>query len=86
MSSTSKRVEERLKEREDEYIRYKQFDVLVGTFNVNNRQAPPTILLEQWLYQVTDKEKHIPDIVAVGFQEIDTSGGAYIYDDNKKEY
>ncbi|CAF4470898.1 unnamed protein product, partial [Adineta steineri] len=26
-----------------------------------------------------------PDIIAVGFQEIDTSGGAYIYDDKKKE-
>ena len=89
MSHSSKRLETRLKEREDEYTRYKQFYVLVGTFNVNNRQAPPNILLEQWLTQVTDndekKEKHVPDIIAVGFQEIDTSGGAYIYDDKKKE-
>ncbi|CAF0889558.1 unnamed protein product [Adineta steineri] len=90
MSNSPKRLEIRLKEREDEYICYKQFSVLVGTFNVNNRQAPTNILLEQWLYQVTDndeetKEKYIPDIIAVGFQEIDTSGGAYIYDDKKKE-
>jgi len=89
MSNLSKRLEIRLKEREDEYICYKQFYILVGTFNVNNRQAPTNILLEQWLYQVRDqeenKQKYIPDIIAVGFQEIDTSGGAYIYDDKKKE-
>ncbi len=89
MSNSSKRLEVRLKEREDEYISYKQFYVLVGTFNVNNRQAPANILLEQWLSQVTDneetKERIFPDIIAVGFQEIDTSSGAYIYDDKKKE-
>jgi hypothetical protein len=89
MSNLPKRLEIRLKEREDEYICYKQFYILVGTFNVNNRSAPANILLEQWLYQVTDneedKEKYIPDIIAVGFQEVDTSGGAYIYDDKKKE-
>jgi len=82
MSNSSNRLEIRLKEREDEYICYKQFYILVGTFNVNNRQAPSNILLEEWLCQVTDneekKEKYIPDIIAVGFQEIDTSGGAYI--------
>ena len=89
MSNTSSRLEIRLKEREDEYTSYKQFYVLVGTFNVNNRQAPSNILLQQWLQQVTNreetKEEYIPDIIAVGFQEIDTSGGAYIYDDKKKE-
>lgn len=86
MPNSSKRFEIRLKEREDEYTLYKQFYILVGTFNVNNRQAPSNILLEQWLEQVTDnKDKLIPDIIAVGFQEIDTSGGAYIYDDKKKE-
>ncbi|UJR15004.1 hypothetical protein I4U23_001981 [Adineta vaga] len=89
MTNSSKRLEAHLKLREDEYTRYEQFHVLVGTFNVNNRQAPSNILLEQWLYQVTDKEDkkeiYLPDIIAVGFQEIDTSGGAYIYDDKKKE-
>ncbi|CAF5031164.1 unnamed protein product, partial [Rotaria sp. Silwood1] len=91
MSNSSKRLEIRLKEREDEYTCYKQFYVLVGTFNVNNRQAPSNILLEEWLYQVNDNNNenkqqiYIPDIIAVGFQEIDTSGGAYIYDDKKKE-
>jgi hypothetical protein len=89
MSNKSKRLEIRLREREDEYTHYNQFYILVGTFNVNNRSTPTNILLEQWLYQVTDneenKQKYIPDIIAVGFQEIDTSGGAYIYDDKKKE-
>jgi hypothetical protein len=89
MTNSSKRLEICLKEREDEYIYYKQFYILVGTFNVNNRPAPTNILLEQWLSQVTNneekKEIYFPDIIAVGFQEIDTSSGAYIYDDRKKE-
>jgi len=83
------RLEKRLKEREDEYITYKQFHILVGTFNVNNRQPPSNTSLEEWLYSVTNnednKENILPDIIAVGFQEIDTSSGAYIYDDKKKE-
>ena len=76
----------RLKEREDEYIIYEQFHVLVGTFNVNNRSSPPNILLEEWLDQTApNEEKVTPDIIAVGFQEVDTSGGAYLYDDKRKE-
>jgi hypothetical protein len=85
----TKRLEKRLNEREDEYITYKQFHILVGTFNVNNRQPPSNTFLEEWLYSVTkvddNKEYILPDIIAVGFQEIDTSSGAYIYDDRKKE-
>jgi hypothetical protein len=85
----TKRLEKRLQEREDEYIIYKQFHILVGTFNVNNRQPPSNTLLEDWLYHVTktddNKKETFPHIIAVGFQEIDTSSGAYIYDDRKKE-
>lgn len=85
----SKRLEKRLKEREDEYITYKQFPLLVGTFNVNNRQPPSNTLLEDWFENVmkneNGKQTIAPDIIAVGFQEIDTSSGAYIYDDKKKE-
>ena len=90
MSQSSTRLEIRLKEREDEYTSYKQFHVFVGTFNVNNRQAPHERSLDEWFRQATSNgdEKQtvtVPDILAVGFQEIDTSGGAYLYDDKKKE-
>ena len=89
MSNSSKRLEIRLKEREDEYTRYERFYIHVGTFNVNDRQPPPNAALAEWLHQVTDTEankpNYIPDIIAVGFQEIDTSGGAYLYDDKEKE-
>ena len=85
----TKRLEKRLKEREDEYMIYKPYHVVVGTFNVNNRQPPAHILLQEWLHSVTKSnglsEEILPDIVAVGFQEIDTSGGAYIFDDKRKE-
>ena len=53
---------------------------------IDNHQ--PILYLEEWLYRVTDDDHHkqqiLPDIIAVGFQEIDTSSGAYIYDDKKK--
>ncbi|CAF1418116.1 unnamed protein product [Adineta ricciae] len=85
----TKRLEKRLKEREDDYMIYKPYHVVVGTFNVNNRQPPAHILLQEWLHSVTKNdglsEETLPDIIAVGFQEIDTSSGAYIYDDKKKE-
>lgn len=80
----NKRLEHRLREHEDEYLTYKQFPIFVGTFNVNNRQPATTTFLTEWLF--CGEEKNIvPEIIAVGFQEIDTSGGAYIYDDRKKE-
>jgi hypothetical protein len=81
----SKRLEKRLKDREDEYTTYKQFHILIGTFNVNNRQAPSNTLLEEWICNARNNEEILPDIIALGFQEIDTSSGAYIYDDKKKE-
>ncbi|CAF4773302.1 unnamed protein product [Rotaria sp. Silwood1] len=84
----TKRLEKHLKERENEYIINKQFHILIGTFNVNNRQSPSNTLLEEWFCRLTDhshKQHIIPDIIAIGFQEIDTSSGAYIYDDKRKE-
>lgn len=80
----NKRLELRLREHEDEYLTYKQFPIFVGTFNVNNRQPPANTLLEEWLFCGEEKDI-VPEIIAVGFQEIDTSGGAYIFDDRKKE-
>lgn len=89
MSNSAKRLESRLKEREDEYIRYKQFHFLIGTFNVNNRSAPESVLLDEWFEQKTNNDEQstriVPDVIAVGFQEIDTSTGAYVFDDKRKE-
>lgn len=82
---TKERLEKRFKDREDEYFTYEQFYVLIGTFNVNNRTAPAAVLLDEWIYRQIENSRRFPDIIAVGFQEIDTSGGAYIYDDRKKE-
>ncbi|CAF0800932.1 unnamed protein product [Didymodactylos carnosus] len=81
INDSNRRLEDKLKEREDEYTCYKQFYILCGTFNVNNRQPPSTVSLNEWICRA----EQIPDIIAVGFQEIDTSGGAYLYDDKKKE-
>jgi hypothetical protein len=88
-ADTHKRLEKRFKEREDEYTTYQPFYILIGTFNVNNRAAPSTTSIDEWLTRQIESEGQRmtfgPDIIAVGFQEIDTSSGAYIYDDKKKE-
>ena len=84
-SDTKERLEKRFKDREDEYFTYEPFYVLIGTFNVNNRTAPTNVLLDEWIHRQIENSRRFPDIIAVGFQEIDTSSGAYIYDDRKKE-
>lgn len=84
-SDTKERLEKRFKDREDEYFTYEQCYVLIGTFNVNNRSAPANVILDEWLHRQIENSRRFPDIIAVGFQEIDTSSGAYIYDDRKKE-
>ena len=88
VTDNNRRLEKRLKDREHEYTNYENFHILIGTFNVNNQQAPRH-LLEEWLVREIKEQNQkcnvLPDIIAVGFQEIDTSSGAYIMDDKKKE-
>ncbi|KAI3482523.1 hypothetical protein L1887_54828 [Cichorium endivia] len=52
--------------------------ISVGTFNVNGqlpREDIPTIVgLKRWLRAEED-----PDLIVLGFQELDTSSGAYLY-------
>ena len=52
--------------------------ISVGTFNVNGHLPPddiPTLIgLKKWL-----RAEHDPDLIVLGFQEVDTSSGAYLY-------
>jgi phosphatidylinositol-bisphosphatase len=68
-----------LKLKEPEYIQHQQFCIFVGTWNVNGQ--PPTVSLRSWLS--CDEEP--PDLYAIGFQEIDLSKEAFLFNDTPRE-
>ncbi|XP_060527450.1 inositol polyphosphate 5-phosphatase OCRL isoform X2 [Cylas formicarius] len=68
-----------LKLREAEFTQKHEFTIFVGTWNVNGQ--PPTISLRSWL----SYDQHPPDVYAVGFQELDLSKEAFIFNDTPRE-
>lgn len=57
----------------------KNYSIFVGTWNLNGQ--PPTTSLRPWLS--CDSEP--PDLYAVGFQEIDLSKEAFLFNDTPRE-
>ncbi|CAH1115120.1 unnamed protein product [Psylliodes chrysocephalus] len=68
-----------LKLKEAEYTQKQEFTIFVGTWNVNGQ--PPTISLRDWL----SFDENPPDLYAVGFQEIDLSKEAFLFNDTPRE-
>lgn len=66
--------------KEDDYTYSKTFRIFVGTWNVNG-QPPNGINLDQWL----SCDKTPPDIYAIGFQELDLSKEAFLFNDTPRE-
>lgn len=65
--------------REEAYTDLKQIRVLLGTYNVNGQ--PPLTGLADWLAVDT----HPPDIYAIGFQELDLSKEAFLFNETPRE-
>ncbi|XP_066260889.1 inositol polyphosphate 5-phosphatase OCRL isoform X1 [Euwallacea similis] len=68
-----------LKLRDSEFTEKQEFTVFVGTWNVNGQA--PTAPLKPWL----SCNDNPPDVYAVGFQEIDLSKEAFIFNDTPRE-
>ncbi|KAJ8984771.1 hypothetical protein NQ317_012134 [Molorchus minor] len=68
-----------LKLKEPDYTEKQEFTIFVGTWNVNGQ--PPTVSLRPWLSSDQDP----PDLYAIGFQEIDLSKEAFLFNDTPRE-
>ncbi|KAL3268546.1 hypothetical protein HHI36_007653 [Cryptolaemus montrouzieri] len=68
-----------LKLKEPEFTQYQEFTLFIGTWNVNGQL--PSISLKPWLSSDDDP----PDLYAVGFQEIDLSKEAFLFNDTPRE-
>ena len=66
--------------KEDDYTYTETFRIFVGTWNVNG-QPSNGITVEEWLS--CDEEP--PDLYAIGFQELDLSKEAFLFNDTPRE-
>ncbi|XP_076049020.1 type II inositol 1,4,5-trisphosphate 5-phosphatase-like isoform X2 [Oratosquilla oratoria] len=65
--------------REDAYTNVHKFTVFLGTWNVNGQ--PAMIGLKEWLSIDEDP----PDVYAIGFQELDLSSEAFLFNTSPQE-
>lgn len=73
----------RTEEREAEYTRYERYRIFVGTWNVNGQLTTEERQMRE-AFLAVDAE-HPPDFYAIGFQELDLSKEAYLFDNYTRE-
>ncbi len=73
----------RTEEREAEYTRYERYRIFVGTWNVNGQQTNEEAAMREAFLGVDRQQP--PDFYAIGFQELDLSREAYLFDNYQRE-
>ncbi|XP_043285885.1 inositol polyphosphate 5-phosphatase OCRL isoform X2 [Venturia canescens] len=66
--------------KEDDYTYTEKFRIFIGTWNVNGQPANG-ITVEEWL----SSDDEPPDLYAIGFQELDLSKEAFLFNDTPRE-
>ncbi|KAG8036817.1 hypothetical protein G9C98_004139 [Cotesia typhae] len=66
--------------KEDDYTYTETLRIFIGTWNVNG-QSPNDVALDEWL----SNDQVPPDIYAIGFQELDLSKEAFLFNDTPRE-
>ncbi|KAJ2802042.1 hypothetical protein H4R20_003431 [Coemansia guatemalensis] len=84
-------IADSLKKRQQEFMDEQRIRAFVGTWNVNGRAAAETADLSEWLGFVPATEDEpvditkVPELVVVGFQELDARAEAFVYNDAAKD-
>lgn len=69
-----------LDRKQDQFIDLQGITVYIASWNVNGK-SPGSICLSEWLGRTPEP----PDIYAIGFQELDLSKEAFLFNDTPKE-
>ncbi|KAJ1984041.1 hypothetical protein H4R34_000903 [Dimargaris verticillata] len=72
-----------LRAREAQFTDYQSIRMFVGSWNVNGRMA--TQSLAPWFESMADEDGRLPELLVLGFQELDLRAEAYLVYDGGKE-
>ncbi|EEB13064.1 Type II inositol-1,4,5-trisphosphate 5-phosphatase precursor, putative [Pediculus humanus corporis] len=67
----------------NEYTYTQNVKIFIGTWNVNGQ--PAAVSLSDWLTTTNPEYPDVPDIYAVGFQELDLSKEAFLFNETPRE-
>ncbi|KAJ2788210.1 hypothetical protein GGI15_000015 [Coemansia interrupta] len=79
-----------LKNRRTEFLSSKQINVFIGTWNVNGKSVANSNELSEWLGFVPKDDSQVgyeklPELVILGFQELDARAEAFVYNNAAKD-
>lgn len=78
-------VQDKLKEQATVFTTWNHINVFVGTYNVNAASPHSKVDLRAWLFPPENSEGNLPDVYAIGLQEIiELNAGSILSSDSSK--